>query len=265
MQKPIFRQTALERLSSPEQLDQLMPVTSLRGWLALLAVLGLVVALVTWSLIDRVPVQVSGRGMLIRGGQIMPIVAPLAGQVEALYVHTGDDVLAGQIIAHVRSLSDLSAPAVEIQSFVAGQVVEVLAAPGSAVAAGSVLATLEDTRQPLEAVIYVPAAVGYTLRAGMAVEISPDNLSREVYGYVRGVVRSVGVFPASTPAMYAVLANDRLVQEFSANGAPIEVRVTLLNWSGAGAPSDLILSGALCTARFTLAERRPIELLLPSR
>ena len=31
----IFRKVALERLSSPEQLDQLMQVTSPKGWLAL--------------------------------------------------------------------------------------------------------------------------------------------------------------------------------------------------------------------------------------
>jgi hypothetical protein len=37
MDKPLFRQAALERLSSPEQLDQLVRVTHPLGWLALLA------------------------------------------------------------------------------------------------------------------------------------------------------------------------------------------------------------------------------------
>ena len=37
MNKSIFRQAALERLSSPEQLDQLARVTQPVGWLALLA------------------------------------------------------------------------------------------------------------------------------------------------------------------------------------------------------------------------------------
>lgn len=272
MQKPIFRQTALERLSSPEQLDQLMPVTSLRGWLALLALLGLVVAIGLWSLFDRVPVQVSGRGLILRGGQILQIAAPVAGQVEAVLIRAGEVVQAGQTIASLRSLSASAVPVVDVKSLTTGRVVELAVAPGSMVTAGSLLATLEDTSQPLEAVIYVPASVGYTLRAGMAVEVSPDSVSREAYGFMRGVVRSVAAFPASTQAMYAVLANDQLIQEFTADGAPIEVRVTLLaytadvyQWSAASAPPDPIQSGALCTALFTTAERRPIELLLPSR
>src|SRR6185436_5494733 len=40
MQQPIFRRVALERLSSPEQLDQLIPATTLRRWLALAARVG---------------------------------------------------------------------------------------------------------------------------------------------------------------------------------------------------------------------------------
>ena len=33
----IFRKVSLDRLSSPEKLDQLLPVTDRKGWLALLA------------------------------------------------------------------------------------------------------------------------------------------------------------------------------------------------------------------------------------
>lgn len=264
MQKPIFRQTALERLSSPEQLDQLMPVTSLRGWLALLAVLGLVAALAIWSIFDRVSVQVSGRGILMRGGQTMQISAPATGQIEGLFISAEDEILAGQIIASLRPLS-AATPALEVRSLVAGRVVEVAVAPGSTVMTGNRLATLEDTSQPLEAVIYVPAAVGQNLRAGMLVEVAPDHLSREAYGFMRGVVRSVAAFPASPQAMQMMLANEQLVEEFTAAGPPLEVRVTLTTWSAASAPSQPLQSGMLCTALFTIAERRPIELLLPSR
>ena len=33
----IFRKTALEKLSSPEQLDELMKITTPKGWVALIA------------------------------------------------------------------------------------------------------------------------------------------------------------------------------------------------------------------------------------
>ena len=45
MQNKLFRKVALERLSSPEQLDQMMTVTSLRGWIALAAAIFLILHL----------------------------------------------------------------------------------------------------------------------------------------------------------------------------------------------------------------------------
>ena len=35
MNQKIYRQEALDRLQSPDQFDQLMPLTNLRGWIAL--------------------------------------------------------------------------------------------------------------------------------------------------------------------------------------------------------------------------------------
>ena len=271
MPKPIFRPTALEHLASPEQLDQLMPATSPRLWLALLALAGLLVVVGLWSVVDRVPVQVEGRGMLIRGGQLLQLAAPVAGQIETLTILAGEAVQAGQVIATVRPSGDAAAPSVEIRSLTAGRVVEVAAARGAAVSAGTVLATLEDTSQPLAAVIYVPPATGLQLQPGMLVEVSPDGVSRSAHGFLRGVVQSVAAYPASTAAMYAVLANDQLIAAFTAAGAVLAVRVSLEGadsgayvWSAARAPAAPPHSGTLVTARFTTAERRPIELLLPA-
>ncbi len=64
----IFRAAAIERLSSPEQLDQLVRITRPLDWAALLAIgLALVVA-VTWSLVGRIATRAPGEGILISGG-----------------------------------------------------------------------------------------------------------------------------------------------------------------------------------------------------
>jgi HlyD family secretion protein len=46
MQKSLFRQEAMDKTLSPDELDRLMRVTSPRGWLALIALLALVAAAV---------------------------------------------------------------------------------------------------------------------------------------------------------------------------------------------------------------------------
>jgi HlyD family secretion protein len=68
VKKGIFRQSALERLSDPEQLDRLMLVTSPRGWLSLAAVCLVMATALGWSVFGRVPITVSGQGILLESG-----------------------------------------------------------------------------------------------------------------------------------------------------------------------------------------------------
>lgn len=63
----MFRKESLDRLSALEELDELMTVTSPRGWLALLALGGLLAALVVWALSASIVTTVGGRGMLVAG------------------------------------------------------------------------------------------------------------------------------------------------------------------------------------------------------
>ena len=64
---PIFRQEALERLSSPERLDQLVYVIRSRDRLFLITMLLIFAAGLYWSVAGRLPVSVSGQGILLQG------------------------------------------------------------------------------------------------------------------------------------------------------------------------------------------------------
>lgn len=62
---PIFRKVAIERQASPEQLDQLMQITTPKGWLALLG-LGVLLALAfVWSVFATIQDTVPGKGLLV--------------------------------------------------------------------------------------------------------------------------------------------------------------------------------------------------------
>jgi multidrug resistance efflux pump len=274
MRRTIFRQVALERLSSPEQLDQLMHITTPRGWLALLALIGLIVTVVAWSFNDTIPTQVLGRGILIRGGQLARAVPTAAGQVNAVLVRAGDMVQPGQPLARITPDAGAPRGPAEIVSPVAGRVVDISVGQGSVVSAGLPIASIEETSKPLEAVIYMPASNGANVRPGMEVQVSPSNLSREEYGFIHGKVRSVATFPATFESMMLVLANEQLVREFLSAGTPLEVRIELTpdpattsgyRWSSSSGPPFAIDSGTLCQSTITLSEQRPINLVLPVR
>jgi HlyD family secretion protein len=96
----IFRKAALEKLASPEQLDDLITVADARGWIAALGLGIVLAALLAWSILGTIRTEVEARGILVRGsGQVVSAVAPAAGLVERLLVHPGDMVAQGQALA----------------------------------------------------------------------------------------------------------------------------------------------------------------------
>ena len=97
----LFRRVALERLSSPEQLDQLMAIVSARLWLALLAVAVLIGAVCAWSFLGTIPTRVAGAGVLIRTGGVSDITAGSSGPITDLAVAPGDVVREGQVVARI--------------------------------------------------------------------------------------------------------------------------------------------------------------------
>ncbi|HYH45857.1 MAG TPA: NHLP bacteriocin system secretion protein [Thermoanaerobaculia bacterium] len=97
----IYRKVALERLSSPEQLDQLIQVTRPRGWLALAALGGLLAAGLVWGIWGSIPTEAMGEGILLRGG-VSELVAPGSGQVDDVLVSVGDVIAKNQVVAHIR-------------------------------------------------------------------------------------------------------------------------------------------------------------------
>ncbi len=102
-EKRIFREAALDRLASPEQLDRLVTVADARGWLALSLAAALTAAAFIWAFIGSVPSVLSSTGMLVQAGQ------PKAGLEAVLYLPatTGKSVEPGMQVrlapTHVQS------------------------------------------------------------------------------------------------------------------------------------------------------------------
>lgn len=97
----LFRKESLERLSSPERLDQLMRVVGPKSWLPLTSLGSLVVVAVIWSIFGRIPITVEGRGVLIYPHQVVPLQSTGSGQLVALNVKVGDVVKQGQVLGTI--------------------------------------------------------------------------------------------------------------------------------------------------------------------
>lgn len=97
----IFRKVSLDRLSSPDQLDTMIQITSSKGWISLLTTGLLIVAALAWGFLGSLPTKVSGMGLFIKSGGVFQIVAPSSGRIKDIYFKVGDFVDKGRLIARV--------------------------------------------------------------------------------------------------------------------------------------------------------------------
>ncbi|HEY9724034.1 MAG TPA: NHLP bacteriocin system secretion protein [Oscillatoriaceae cyanobacterium] len=107
MQTPVAeaqQSQELERIANPEQLDQLMQVVSLRLWIPLAALGGVVGLVLLWAIIGAIPINVMGRGAFIYprseagAAEVAQFQAPGAGRLIDLRVLRGDHVRKGMLI-----------------------------------------------------------------------------------------------------------------------------------------------------------------------
>jgi multidrug efflux pump subunit AcrA (membrane-fusion protein) len=272
MQKSLFRQEAMDKTLSPDELDLLMRVASPRGWLALIALFALLAATVVWGIFGTVPIVVSGNdGVLLGGDSRLQVVSQASGLVTEVRMEIGDRVQEGQVLARVR-LND--GAETDVVSLFDGRVDSVLIEKGMLLDRGQNVAVVKEGSDPLQAFVFVSAQEGKRLQKGMRAQISPSTVKTQQYGFMQGEVVSVSKFPVTEDEMFLLLENQSLVDSLRTQGeSQLEVRVELqrgfstpsgYEWSSSQGPPFAITRGTLCTASFVLGEQHPMDLVLPS-
>ena len=227
--KRLFREAALDRLSSPERIDELMEVTTRHGWLALIAVGVLLGVVVVWGIFGSIPTLVKGQGLLLYEGSLRMVDSPTTGKLTELLIRPGDQVARDQVVGWIQGTENQLVP---ITSAYAGRVLDVRVSEGSVIQATVPILSLEQPGRSLEAVLYLSSAEGKQVRPGMEVQLTPASVRQEEYGRLLGRVSSVSPFPVTTSTLQRVLGNEDLAKALTKEGPPIEVHVELFR-SGA--------------------------------
>ncbi|MDP7034722.1 MAG: NHLP bacteriocin system secretion protein [Planctomycetota bacterium] len=88
----LFRQETFQQISSPDNLDEIMVVTSARSWILLATATFLLASTLAYGFLGRIPNLIPGQGMLLQGGEIVPIQHDVQGIVTEIHVKTGQQV-----------------------------------------------------------------------------------------------------------------------------------------------------------------------------
>ncbi|RCX19349.1 NHLM bacteriocin system secretion protein [Anaerobacterium chartisolvens] len=267
MSQNLFREKSLEKFSSPEQLDELIKVTSPRAWLALIAIGCILLSAITWGFSGSIATQIEGHGILLNNGGVFSIRHNTSGQVVDIRFKLGEMVKKGDVIArievpqlieeinslrntlqemenngeddsskyksietHVLELRGELDYKSQIVSPIDGRILELNINKGSIIQQGEPLLALEQYggTVKLEAVIYVSAEQGKRIQPGMEAHISPVIVNKEEHGFMLGRVMFVSEYPATNQSMMKTLNNENLVSLLAGQGAALMVQIDLI-------------------------------------
>ncbi|SDC13343.1 HlyD family secretion protein [Paenibacillus sp. UNCCL117] len=285
MKPNIFRQSALEKMSSPEKLDVLMTIARPRHWIALLSIFMLLAAFFIWAVAGTLTVKLNGSGVFQLQDGLATIVPAAAGQVTDIGVKPGDVVRRGDAVARLfdpswpeagtRDDSPDRAERLLLKSRVVslqhGRVLKVHVKPGQWVQSGEPLFTLEasGSEEKFEAIVYVPVSQGKSLKPGIAARVWPSGDYASAGGAVFGEVAAVAQVPVTLADMERAMGNRELAAAYLEAGPLVEVRVALqqdaahpsgMRWTASRAePGMTVTTGMLCSVEFILGKMHPIE------
>ncbi|HEY5833678.1 HlyD family efflux transporter periplasmic adaptor subunit [Streptomyces sp.] len=266
-----FRQKALSKLRSPDELD--LPVRFARPQHLLVLAVTLVVVAVAgvWAVTGTVSSKLDVPGVLTHAQGSYVLQSPLAGQVVDVRAKEGDSLPAGAPLLSLRTGTGVR----PVRTVAAGRVVSLSAGIGAVVSVGADVATVERvarTGDPLVAVLYVPDGGASAIPVGAAVDLTVQSVPARSFGRLHGTVTAVGGEPQTPRQITGFLGDSRLGEAFSAKGTPVAVTVRLdrsagtpsgYDWSSQAGPPYRLSSMTTVSGSVHLSAQRPIDWLLP--
>ncbi|MCP3822439.1 HlyD family efflux transporter periplasmic adaptor subunit [Streptomyces sp. A3M-1-3] len=266
-----FRQKALSKLQSPEELHLPVRFARPQGRLVL-AVTVIVMAVASyWAFTGSVSSKLSAPGILTRAEGSYLLQSPVAGQVTAVLAEEGRLLSSGEPLLTVRT-DQGDRP---VRAVAGGRVTTLVAKIGSVVTTGADVATVERVKNPdapLVAMLYVPGGSGSTIAVGASVDLTVQSVPQQQYGVLRGRVKAVSRTPRTGAQISSFLGDKQLAAQFSQQGNPVAVLVQLERsagtksgyvWSSTDGPPYAVDSTTPVTGAVRLSAQRPVDWLLP--
>jgi pyruvate/2-oxoglutarate dehydrogenase complex dihydrolipoamide acyltransferase (E2) component len=266
----LFRQKAMQRLASPEQIDKLLIVMTPKGWIALVTLFFLIIAALIWSFLGSIPITVEGKGILLTEEGVFNIVSGEDGIVTQMQLRPGDQVTKETLVAKVDND--------EIRPLAEGNILEIYVQEGDWVHKGDPIAWAHyhaADNAPIVCYAYFPVAKGEKITEGMSAKVGLETLDIGLYGYLEGKVTNVPNFPTTERSMLNKLRNPGIIALLKGGHASVlQIDVALekdpKTASGykfttkEGPPAEKVVAGTICDVRIITETKKPISYLFPA-
>lgn len=278
--KSVFRQSALDKISSVDQLDKTLKITSPLSWLALLGVTLIIVVVLIWSVIGTLPSTVTAAGMIVNANtSTNTIKAGVTGTVQSV-ARVGDGLVTGGenrgVVAVIRNSNTHTNETV--YSNQNGWVSEVLVEEGKTVDAQTeILRIRPDVRygQKEVAVCYISMNDAGKIKRGQSANIFLSSADGSMYGHMSGRVINVDASATSTDSIESVVGKGNgVANSFTSNGPVCAVTCEILPdsdehptkshywWSNEKGAERTIRAPEMCSIKIITDEDPPITKFL---
>ena len=265
----LYRKSALERMSDPDQLDRVFKITTPMSWVALIAISVVIVITVIWSFVGTIPETITAKGIVSSVVGSNSVYSEDAGTVVSVRVRPGDDVHLGDVVMTCR---DSSNEIFTVYSDQVGKVVQIVTNKDDQFNPGKdVIRISPVSYSPQMIVCYVPLANAKKLERGMMVNITLDSLDSSSYGNMAARIINIDAYATPNEAMASVLGdNNNLASVFTKDGAVVAVACELYPdsetvsgyyWSNKKGASVEVQNGSLVTVKIITDEVAPITKL----
>jgi hypothetical protein len=262
----IFRKTPLERMTTPEDLDELLRVNSTRTWLLFAALAAVLAGLLMWGFLGTITREVKGAGLILYGDLPREVVAYHSGQVDSVFVRSGENVAGDQKLMSLYRPEEHTTAA--IHAPFEGEVTNVNVKEGDWIKTGDavleMIKSVKNRDANPEVIFFVNARDISKIRPGMTANIETERAVLPA-GISVATVTFAGEYPVAENAVYKYLAAHEHLNGVDSEEL-YEVRAKL-NINPSALPESqkallASLNGLACRVHITVARHSPFAFLL---
>lgn len=268
----LFRKSSIERLSSPEQLDKSIVVTSPMSWIVLIGIALIIVCFVAWAIYGTMPTTLEARGIVSNGIYTNSIYSDLCGSITEVLVNEGQTIEEGTILLKIE---DDNKQIHEVTADAKCKITKVCVNVGETVNYTDELFGISPVSNgDAFAVFYVGVEQIPSISAGMDVVVNMPAFDNQKYGHMKGKIVIVDSYAASAESIRRILGtHEDVIEYLGMTGQPMVAVTCKLErdteskngvfWSNDKGKELSVNYGNIVDVKIIMDEQPPITKLIP--
>lgn len=224
----IYRQKAIKRIYSPENLDKAAAITSPLPKLGIIGIALLFGAFILWSFFGRIPTVKNTKGIYTDTADIIALHSEYSGTIEKYNVKLGGHIKKGQTAATIKTSYGAKKG---IKSEYSGTVTYAPIKEGSVIYSSDEIMRITPSESGKKCVVcYIPISDAAKIKENMDAVIYPNPDYSDSEGHLDAKVKYISEYPADEKNISLILGSGGGFKNlFLKNSASTEVVLEIKN------------------------------------